>query len=154
MTLRQRIGTRSVAPSGGFPEPHSSLVIVWWLWLAAALMVLPLPVQWYAALLTRGLEAVSSSGIGGDGFAILGSTAVSLILGGPPFVIISLLYGFLFWRHRERGIPLTTRFWVPIYGAALLLVMLAVMVLAHSRAGGRESWTPPSTGLNIGSQGE
>src|SRR5688572_30094343 len=101
-------------------------------------MVLPLPLQWYFALATRGLESVLSSGIGGDGFAILGPTAVPFVLGFPPLVSLSLLYGFLFWRHRERGIALTARLRVPLYGAGLLAVMLAVMVLVALSRGRRE----------------
>lgn len=108
-------------------KPDSLLVIVWWLWLVPALMVLLLPLQWYFALATRGLDSVLSAGIGGDGFAILGLTAVPFIFGSPPLVVLSLLYGLLFWRHRERGVTLSARFWLPLYGAALLLAMLAVM---------------------------
>lgn len=119
-------------------KPDSLLVVVWWLWLVPALMVLQLPLQWYWALATRGLESVLSSGLGGDGFAILGLTAVPFIFGSPPLVVLSLLYGFLFWRHKERGIALSARFRVPVYGAALIVVMLAVMIfvgLARARHG-------------------
>ena len=110
-------------------KPDSLLVIVWWLWLMPAVMVLLLPLQWYFALVTRGSDGVLSSGMGGNGFAILGFTAVPFIFGSPPLVVLSVLYGFLFWRHRERGIALSARFWIPLYGAALLVVMLAVMVM-------------------------
>jgi hypothetical protein len=128
----------------------SSLVIVWWLWLLPALMVLILPLTWYFAVLTRGLESVLSSGIGGDdGLAILGLTVVPFIFGCPPLLVLSLLYGFLFWRHRQRGITLSARFWVPVYGAALLLVMVTVMVVVGLSRGRREYWTPPPSGLNV-----
>jgi hypothetical protein len=124
-------------------KPDSSLVVVWWLWLVPALMVLLLPLQWCFAVLTRGLESVLSSGIGGGGFAILGLSAVPFVLGSLPLVVLSLLYVFLFWRHRQRGIALGARFWVPIYGAALILVLLAVMVFLTLSHGHRE-WTPPT----------
>src|SRR6187549_3661143 len=104
-------------------KPDSLLVIVWWLWLVPALMVLFLPLQWCFALVMRGLDRVWSTGIGGDGFAILGRTAVPFIFAVPPFVVLSVLYGFLFWRHRERGIALHARFWIPIYGGALLVAL-------------------------------
>lgn len=111
-------------------QPDSVLAIVWWLWLVPALMVLPLPLQWYFAMFTRGPESVLSSGIGGGGFAIFGLAALPFIMGLPPLLLLSLLYGFLFWRRRERAVALGVRFWVPIYGSALLLVMVAVMTLA------------------------
>jgi hypothetical protein len=130
-------------------KPDSSLVIVWWLWLVPALMVLILPLAWYFALLTRGLESVLSSGIGGGGYATLGLTVVPFIFGCPPLVVLSLLYGLLFWRHRKRGITLSARFWVPVYGAALLLVMVTVMVVVGLSRGRREYWTPPPGGPNI-----
>lgn len=115
--------------SGVPGKPDPSLVIVWWLWLVPALMVLLLPFAWYFALLTRGLESVLSSGVGGDHFAILGPTAVPMILGFPPLVILSAIYGFLFSRHRARGVTLSARFWIPIHGTTLLVVMLAVMLM-------------------------
>ena len=135
-------------------QPDSILVIVWWLWLLPAVMVLLLPLQWYFALLTRGLENVLSSGIRGDGFAILVPTAVPFLFGAPPLVVLSLLYGFLFWRHKERGIPLTARFWVPVYGTALLFVMLAVMVLLVLSSGRRDNWTLAPSALVIERQGD
>jgi hypothetical protein len=116
-------------------KPDSLLVIVWWLWLVPAVMVLLLPLQWFFALLTRGLDSVFSSGIGGD--TRLALTALSVIFGSPPLVVLSALYGFLFWRHRERGITLSTRFWIPLYGVALLVVMLAVMLMITPSRGPR-----------------
>jgi hypothetical protein len=128
-------------------KPDSILVIVWWLWLVPALMVLLLPLEWYFALITRGLDSVLSSGIGGDGLAALGRTAVPFIFGFPPFVVLSPLYGLLFWRHRQRGITLSARFWVPICGGALLLVMLAGMVVVSLSRERQEYWMP-LIGLN------
>jgi hypothetical protein len=108
-------------------KPDTILVVAWWLWLGPALMVLVLPVRWGLALLIRGRESVASSGIGEGGFAILGAAAVPFILGILPFVLLSLLYGFLFWRHRERGIALSARFWIPIYGSTFVVLILIVM---------------------------
>jgi O-antigen/teichoic acid export membrane protein len=127
-------------------KPDPLLVVVWWLWLVPALMVLLLPVQWCLALLSRGRESLLSSGVGGDGFAILGSAAVPFILGILPFVLLSLLYGFLFWRHRERRITLGARFWVPIYGSTFIVVMLGVMALVTLSHEQREYWAPPPSG--------
>ena len=118
-------------------KPDSSLVIVWWLWFVPALLVLVLPLRWFLALLARGLEGVLSTGVEGDGFAIFGRSVVPAFLATPPLLLLSALYGFLFWRHRERRIPLAPRFWIPVYGSALLFVMIAAMVLAAlSRVGG------------------
>jgi hypothetical protein len=124
-------------------KPNSILVVVWWLWLVPALMVLIFPLHWYFALLTRGLESVQSSGIGGGELAIVGLSALPFIFGLPPLVVLSLLYGFLFWRHRQRGTVLSARFWVPVCGAALIFLMLAVMVVVALSRGQREYWTPP-----------
>jgi hypothetical protein len=118
-------------------KPDAILVIVWWLWFVPALMVLILPLQWYLALLTRGLDSLLSTGISGDGFAILGLSAVPFILGFLPLVVLSVLYGFLFWRHRERGITLHARFWIPICGSALLVVMLTIMMVVTMSPGQR-----------------
>lgn len=126
-------------------KPSSMLVVVWWLWLVPALMVLLLPLQWYFALLTRGLESVLSSGIAPGGFAIIGAAAVPFIWGFVPFVILSLLYVFLFWRHRERGLVLSVRFWVPLYGAALLVALLTVMAIVTLSRERREYGAPPLT---------
>ena len=129
-------------------KPDTLLVVVWWLWLGPALMVLLLPVRWGFALLIRGGESVSSSGIGGDGFAILGAAAVPFILGILPFVLLSLLYGFLFWRHRERSIALSARFWVPIYGSIFIVLILGIMAFVTLSREQREYWVPPPSGFS------
>jgi hypothetical protein len=118
-------------------EPKSIIAIVWWLWLLPALTVLLLPVQWYFALLTRGSESVLASGIGGDGFALVAATVVAFVFGSPPLVLFSLVYGFLFWRHRRRGVALSARHWVPIYGIVLILALFAGMAFVTLSASGR-----------------
>jgi len=119
-------------------KPDALLSIAWWLWFVPALMVLPLPLQWYFALAMHALKSGFSSPIDGARFAILESTAVPFIFGFPPLVVISLLYGFLFWRHTERGVALTPRFRIPLYGSGLLAIMLALMALVAFSPGRRE----------------
>jgi hypothetical protein len=123
-------------------RPHPLLLVVWWLWFVPALMVLFLPLEWWFALLVRGRESVSLSGVDGGGVAILGASAVPFLFGILPFLLLSSLYGFLFWRHRERGIPLGARFWVPIYGAAFILVMGGITALV-TLTNEQQDYQPP-----------
>ena len=105
-----------------------TLVVVGWLWLACALPAVPFPVTFIVALLGRGWASIASSGIGGGGFALLNVPAVLTLLSFPPLVVLSLLYAFLYWRRRERGVRLGRRFAIPLYGSVLLASVYALMV--------------------------
>jgi hypothetical protein len=112
-------------------KADSTVVVVWWLWMLTALLALPLPMMWAAAVCTRGLESVRSSGIGGGEIAPLSMLPALLALfTSPALVILSSLYAFLFWNRRRRGLRIGARFWLPIWGTVVLLVMLSVMVLS------------------------
>lgn len=116
-------------------KADSSLVILWWIWLVAALLALPLPMGFYVALCIRGLDSIASSGIANSGFALLSLPAVFALFAVPPFLIVSALYAFLFWSRTKRGATLSARFWVPIYGSVLLATLMLLMVflvLSHS----------------------
>jgi hypothetical protein len=111
-------------------KADSNVVVVWWLWVVTALLALPLPIQWAFAVTIRGLDSVFSEGIGGDGFAILSVSALLTLVTSPLLLIISPLYAFLFWSRRRQGVRLSARFWIPLYGSALLAAMLSLMVLS------------------------
>jgi hypothetical protein len=114
-------------------KADATLIVVWWLWLVAALLALPLPIEFAVALGTRGLESVQSSGIGGGGFALLTLSALLAIVSFPPLLVLSPLYALLLWNRRKQGVPLSARFWVPVYGSALLVAMLTFMLLSVGR---------------------
>jgi hypothetical protein len=109
-----------------------TLVVVWWLWLVPALLALPLPVEFAIAVGMRGLESVQSSGIGGGGFALLNLPAVLALVSFPPLLVLSPLYALLVWKRRKRGVTVSARFWIPVYGSALLAATLALMVVSVS----------------------
>jgi hypothetical protein len=111
-------------------KADSALVTVWWLWMAAALLASALPLEWAIAVLSRGLASVQSLAIDGGGFALLSGSALLTLLALPPLSILSPVYAFLFWNRRSRGAHLSARFWLPIYGSALVVVMLSLMVLS------------------------
>ena len=127
-------------------KPQPLLLVVWWLWLVPALMVLLLPLKWWLAWFVRGRESVLLSGADGGGVAILGASALPFIVGILPFLLLTLLYGFLFWRHRERGISLSARFWVPIYGTAFILALSGIMALVTLSREHNEQQTPLGSG--------
>jgi hypothetical protein len=109
----------------------TSLRVVWWLWLVPAILALPLPFDLVIALCTRGWGSVQSSGIGRGGFAIVDLASVVSGLSALPLAMVSLLYVFLFWRHRERGLRLSARYLVPIYGSvAFVMIAMVLWVLA------------------------
>lgn len=101
-------------------KPNTALNVVWWLWLVPAVGALVVPVEFVVSVAIRGWEDV--------GFVfVIGMFAT--VFSFPPFLVLSPLYIFMFWRKKEQGVTLSRRFWVPIYGTALLVVVWAAMVL-------------------------
>jgi hypothetical protein len=120
----------------------SGLLLVWWFWLPPALMELALPVRYFHAVFTRGWESVATTGIGSGGFAILDWTATLTLYGLVPFLFLSALYAWLFWRRKQRGAKLGARFWVPIYGFVSIVAAVALMLIIASANARREHMPP------------
>jgi hypothetical protein len=126
----------------GAPNADSPLLLVWWFWLPPALMELPLPLRYFHAVCTRGWESVATTGIGGDGFAILGFTGLLTLYGLVPFLFLSALYAFLFFRRKRRGVKLSARFWIPIYGFVSIVAALSLLLIIASANARREHMPP------------
>lgn len=103
---------------------------MWWLWLLPALVALVIPVELFVSVATRGWEDVRSSGIAGGEIGLVYGSGIFTVLSFPVLLVVSPLYVFMFWRRRERGVPMSRRFWVPIYGSALLVVVWGYLVLS------------------------
>jgi len=107
----------------------SALRVVWWLWLVPAVFALVMPVEYLVAVCIRGLDDVRSTGIARGEMGLIYATGIFAVFSFPPLLVLSPLYIFMFWRQKEQGVALSRRFWVPVYGTALLVVVWAALVL-------------------------
>jgi hypothetical protein len=91
-------------------------------------MAMAMPLDIALAVHERGWDEFQRSGLGG-GFAMIGLSGALLIVSLPPLMVLTPLYVFLFWRSKERGVVLSRRYWLPIYGSLFLVVTFAILLL-------------------------
>lgn len=104
--------------------PDTRFILVWRIWRVLALMTLPYLLQIIATLSMPEWESVPHF-IGVACYTLLIFTSLLYMLGRLPLLIVSPLYVCLFCQRRAQGVPMSARFWVPIWTS----VVLAVFVL-------------------------